>query len=162
IGTALINSGLTQSLIRSEGLTQKDYSTIFYFNLAGSLVIYLIVYLAAPYIADFYKQPPLENITRVYCLLFLINAFSSVQMSKLTYDMKFKKQLIIAMPYLVISSVVGVWLAYQGYGVWSVVWMILLQAFLNTVQLCYYSKWTPSFMFDYRVFKSHFNFGYKI
>lgn len=162
IGTTLIDSGLTQSLIRSGNLTQIDYSTIFFFNLFGSLVIYLIIFLCAPFIASFYNQPLLEGITRVYCVSFLINAFSSVQMSKLTKEMKFKTQLIISLPSLIVSSIAGVYLALEGYGVWSLVWMSLIQATLNSIQLWIYSKWTPSLVFDLSVLKTHFSFGYKL
>ena len=78
LANALINSGLTQSLIRSENLDDEDYSTVFYFNLLGSLIMYAIIYLSAPLIAAFYHQDLLTSIVRVYCLTFIINAFSAV------------------------------------------------------------------------------------
>lgn len=162
VGNSLMDAGLTQSLIRSKHSSQKDYSTVFFFNLAGSVLIYAIIYFSAPFIADFYNQPSLTSITRVYCLSFLINAFSSIQLTKLTKEMKFKKQMIIALPSLIVSSALGIWLAYHDYGVWSLVWMSLLQAFLNSVQLWIYSKWAPSFVFDLAIFKNHFKFGYKL
>jgi len=162
IGTTLASAGLTQSLIRGNNLSQSDYSTVFFFNLIGSSVIYSIMYIAAPYIAGFYNQPSLVDITRVYCLSFVINALSAVQMTRLTKEMKFKSQTLISLPSIIISAVLGVWMAYQGYGVWSLVWMSLSQSLLNTIQLWIYGKWTPSWVFDFSKFKSHFGFGYKL
>lgn len=162
IGISLINSGLTQSLIRTENPDQDDYSTLFFFNLAGSLVVYLLIFLLAPFIADFYSQPVLIEIIRVYCLSFIISAFSQVQLTRLTKEMNFKLQMTIALPSLAGAGLVGIFLAYKGYGVWSLVWMTLLQTFLSSVQLWFRTGWAPSFVFDKNKFKYHFNFGYKL
>lgn len=162
IGQSLINSGLTQSLIRSENLDQEDYSTVFFFNLVASVIIYLIIFFAAPWIAAFYRQPVLVDIIRVYCLSFIITAFSAVQLTRLTKQMDFKTQMLVAIPSLIGSGLLGIYLAYQGHGVWSLVWMTLFQAFLNTVQLWIRSKWHPSLTFSVIKFKEHFNFGYKL
>lgn len=162
IGTSLMNSGLTQSLIRSEKPDQEDYSTVFYFNLMGSIVAYFLLFFSAPLIADFFNQPILVNIIRVYCFSFIINAFSAVQLTRLTKEMDFKTQMTVAIPSLIGSGLLGMFLAYKGYGVWSLVWMSLFQAFLNTVQLWWKTGWKPSFIFNVNKFKYHFRFGYKL
>lgn len=162
VGQSLMDSGLTQSLIRTENPDQTDYSTVFFFNLAGSIIVYGILFLAAPYIASFYNQEILKDILPVYCFSFIITAFSAVQSTRLTKKMDFKTQMIIAIPSLFISGLVGVYLAYQGYGVWALVWMNLLQSTLNTVQLWIKTKWRPSFVFNIDKFKYHFHFGYKL
>ena len=162
IGNALINSGLTQSLIRSENPNQEDYSTVFFFNLGGSIFVYFLIYFSAPLIADFFGHQILIDIIRVYCLSFIVNAFSAVQLTRLTKKMDFKTQMLVAIPSLVVSGVLGIYLAYTGYGVWSLVWMSLCQAVLNTIQLWMWSKWRPSFVFSTIKFKEHFSFGYKL
>jgi len=162
LGQTLIDSGLTQSLIRTENPDQEDYSTVFFFNLAGSIVIYIVLFIAAPYIALFYKQEILGAIIRLYCLSFIIRAFSAVQQTRLTKIMDFKSQLMIAIPSIVISGLLGIFLAYQGYGVWSLVWMQLAQSLLNTIQLWWRTKWLPSFVFSMEKFKGHLSFGYKL
>lgn len=162
IGTSLMNSGLTQSLIRTENPDQEDYSTVFYFNLMGSIVVYFLLFFTAPLIADFFNQPILVNIIRVYCFSFIINAFSTVQLTRLTKEMDFKTQMTVAIPSLIGSGLLGMLLAYQGYGVWSLVWMALFQAFLSTVQLWWRTGWRPSFIFNVDKFKYHFRFGYKL
>ena len=162
IGNSLIKSGLTQSLIRTSHPDQEDYSTVFYFNLAGSVVVYLILFFTAPYIASFFSQPVLIPIVRIYCLSFIISAFSQVQLTRLTKEMNFKLQATITVPSLIGSGLLGMFLAYKGYGVWSLVWMSLFQAFLSTIQLWFRSGWAPSLVFSVAKFKYHFKFGYKL
>lgn len=162
IGISLVNSGLTQSLIRSKSPDQEDYSTVFFFNLAGSLLVYVLLFFTAPLIADFFSQPVLVNIVRVYCLSFIISAFSQVQMTRLTKEMNFKLQMTIAIPSLIGAGLLGIFLAYKGYGVWSLVWMSLFQAFLSSTQLWLRTGWSPSFVFSKEKFRYHFKFGYKL
>jgi O-antigen/teichoic acid export membrane protein len=162
VGNVLINAGLTTSLIRTETPDQRDYSTVFFINLTGSCIVYLIIFFSAPLIAYFFRQPALIAISRVYTLAFIVNAFSGVQLTRLTKQMDFKTQLTIQLPSLVISSLLGVSLAYFGYGVWSLVWMYLCQALLSALQLWFRTGWRPDFIFDKERFTKHFNFGYKL
>lgn len=162
IGNSLVNSGLTQSLIRSKSLTQADYSTVFFFNIIGSVIVYLIVFFTAPLISILYHQEILTNILRVYCLSFLIDAFTSIQIAKLTKEMNFKAQMIVVLPSLIISGIWGIIMANYGLGVWSLVFMTLIQKVLVTIQYWLRTKWYPSFIFDKKIFKEHFFFGYKL
>ncbi|MEO5967775.1 MAG: lipopolysaccharide biosynthesis protein [Ferruginibacter sp.] len=162
VGNSLVSSGLTQSLIRSKNLTQADYSTVFFFNILGSAVVYLIVFFSAPFIADFYKQEILTNILRIFCLSFLIDALTSIQIAKLTKELNFKAQMIVVIPSLIISGTLGIVLAYNGFGVWSIVYMTLAQKVLQTIQYWIRTKWYPSLIFDIQIFKEHFFFGYKL
>ncbi len=162
IGNTLLNAGLTQSLIRSEELEEADYSTVFYFNLVSATAAYGLVYLSAPLISAFYNQPILTDIVRLYCLSFIFSAFAAVQMARLTKKMDFKTQTLIALPATLIGGVVGISLAYLGYGVWSLVWSSLLTSFLSSLQVWFYTKWKPSLIFSREKFKIHFNFGYKL
>ena len=162
VGNVLINSGLASSLIRTQDADQEDFSTVFYFNLMGSIVMYALLYIAAPYIAQFFEQPILTNIARLLGLNFIIGAFSSVQLTRLTKKMDFKTQLIVSIPSIIGGGIIGIVLAYQGYGVWSLVWMNLGQSLLSSLQLWIITKWRPSFMFSVAKFKYHFSFGYKL
>lgn len=162
IGGALVDSGLASSLIRTPNANEEDFSTVFYFNIVGSIIIYFLLYLTAPLIANFFDQPILTNLTRVYGITFIINAFSTIQLTRLTQRMDFKTQMIVSIPSIIGGGVVGITLAYLGYGVWSLVWMRLVQSFLSSLQLWIVSKWKPSLIFNVEKFKYHFNFGYKI
>lgn len=164
IGNSFLNSGLTQSIIRTSeaDLDQEDYSTVFFFNLLASLLLYATSYAIAPLVADFYDQAVLVEIIRLYCLSFVITAFSAVQLARLTKKMDFKTQTLVAIPSIVLSGIVGVYLAYNGHGVWSLVYSYLLKEVLNATQLWFHSKWQPSLMFSVPKFRYHFFFGYKL
>lgn len=162
IGRSLMDSGMTQSLIRSTNLDQEDFSTAFYFNLASSITLYTLIFLAAPYIAEFYSRPILTPIIKLYCITFIIDAFTAVQRTRMTREMDFKTQTLIAIPSTILGGVVGVTLAYMGYGVWSLVWSTIATSFFGSLQFWIYSKWTPSLVFNIDKFKQHFGFGIKL
>jgi len=162
IGNSLIDSGLTSSLIRTPDASQRDYSTVFFINLAGSFIIYAILFASAPLIARFYQQDSLSAIIRVYTISFLLRAFIGVQTTRLTKEMNFRAQMFMQIPSVIGGGITGILLAYWGYGVWSLVWMNLVQAFLFTVQHWIFTGWRPSFIFDWGCFKYHFKFGYKL
>ncbi|MFD1096358.1 lipopolysaccharide biosynthesis protein [Salegentibacter chungangensis] len=162
VGNALLHGGLTKSLIRGENLDNRDYSTVFYFNLLASILVYTFIYFLAPFIADFYGHSVLTEIVRVYCLTFIISGLSAVQLARLTKKMDFKTQTIIAIPAAIIGGIVGVVLAIYGFGVWSLVWSSLVTAAASSIQLWIYSSWYPAFCFDRKKFRTHFNYGYKL
>lgn len=98
IGTSLVDSGLSTSLIRTKDADDKDFSTVFYLNLGLSAIVYLFIYFLAPYVAQFYRQEILIAIMRLYCLSFIITAFSAVQLARLNAEMNFKKITILGIP----------------------------------------------------------------
>lgn len=162
IGNSLLDSGLASSLIRTRFAGQKDYSTVFIFNLIGGGLAYMILYLIAPYIAAFYKQPLLTEVVKVYGLIFIINAFFSIQNTLLIKEMRFKEQALMQVPSVIVGGCCGLILAKNHYGVWSIVWMQLMSALTSTVLHWYFSSWRPRFIFNKRSFKKHFSFGYKM
>lgn len=162
IGGVLVDSGLSQSLIRTENPTDVDYSTIFFFNIIISCLLYAIMFLSAPFIAIFYNQPILINIIRIYCLIFVINSFAVIQNTRLTKDLNFKKQTLLNVPSLIIGSIVGIVMASSGYGVWSLVFSLLTKAIAYTIQLWFWSPWKPTFVFNKISILKHLNFGYKL
>lgn len=162
IGNVLINSGLSQSLIRTENPTDDDFSTVFFFNIIISIFMYIIIFFIAPFIANFYNQPLLTDITRVYGIVFIISAFSIIQNTRLVKEMNFKKQTIINIPSLIIGSAVGITMALNGFGVWSLVWSAISRNAALSIQLWWWSPWMPSFRFNKEKIKQHLGFGYKL
>jgi len=162
IGTTLVDSGLSMSLIRSNDVDDRDYSTVFYSNIGISLLVYIIIFLLAPFIAIFYEHEVLTNIIRVYCLGFIISATSTIQTAILTKELAFKKMTQYQIPATIISITLGILLAYQGYGVWSLVWMFLINQLIRSLVFWYKSKWTPSLVYESEILKKHLNFGYKL
>ena len=162
IGNSLVDSGMTSSLIRSDQPDNVDYSTVFFTNLGISVLVYGISFLAAPAIALYFEQPILSALVRVYCLTFIIRAFSAVQSTKLNKEMNFRTQMMINVPSLIVGGIFGIYLAYNGFGVWSLVYMNLFQTMISTIQLWLFSKWSPQFIFDRERLKTHLGFGYKL
>lgn len=162
IGNMLIDGGLTSSLIRTKELDDDDYSTVFFINFAGSLFIYLLIFFSAPYIASFYEKPLLLNVIRVYTFSLIIRSLMAVQITKLTKEMKFKKQMSLQLPSVLLGGTLGVLLAYMDYGVWSLVWMTICQTSVLTISYWLKSGWYPKLIFNTEKMKYHFNFGYKL
>jgi teichuronic acid exporter len=162
VGNILIDGGLASSLIRKHDADHRDYSTVFIINFCVSVLIYISFFFAAPSIATFFTQPLLEDIVRVYCLSFIIRSFSLIQITRLTKEMNFKAQLVISVPSLIAGGLVGLTMAYLGFGVWSLVWMSLSENIINMVQYWVKSSWRPEFFFDRKLYRYHFNFGYKL
>ncbi len=162
IGNSLLDGGLTSSLIRTPVVDQKDCSTVFYFNLIGSLLIYLLLFFTAPLISTLYHQPVLTNVVRVYSLTLIINAFYGIQQTLLIKEMRFKAMTIIQIPAVIGGGMLGIILAKLDFGVWSLVWMSLLNTLISTFLHWCFSAWRPVILFDFKSFKKHFNYGYKL
>lgn len=162
VGTSMVDSGLSASIIRTKNADDSDYSTVFYLNLGMSFLVYGLLFFSAPYIAEFYNQEILINIIRLYCLSFIISAFSSIQLAILNRDMSFKKIMRYNMPGAMIGAIVGIGMGYLGYGVWSIVWMYLSTQIIQSIALWVNSKWKPSLLFSKEKLKFHYGFGYKL
>lgn len=162
IGTTLVDSGLSVSLVRTPNLDDIEYSTVFYMNLAMSLIAYLFVYVLAPFVADFYAQPILEPLIRIYCLGFIITALRMIAQAKLVREMNFKKIAILNVPGNIVGLVVGVWMAMNGYKVWSIVGLYLSTQIVATLMYWVFIKWRPKFIFSVVKMKYHWSFGYKL
>lgn len=159
VGTIIIASGLGSSLIRTKDADDRDYSTVFYFNFVASIIMYAIAFFIAPLFSSFYEIPMLTPLIRVYSLSFIIGAFTSVQRTILVKNMEFKKQMIIELPSLIISGIVGISMAYTNFGVWALIGSSLSFQIARSIQYWFYSKWIPKLIFDRAKFKQHFSFG---
>lgn len=162
IGQTLMDSGMTSSLIRTKEPDQLDYSTVFMTNMIISIAVYLITYAGAPWVAKFYNQPILKDLLRVFSITFVIRAFVAVHVAKLTKEMNFKTQMMLQIPSTIVGAIVGVSMAYMGYGVWSLVFLNLTQTIVFTIQNWIFIPWRPSFIFNRNKFGYHFKFGYKL
>lgn len=162
ISRALLDGGFVSSLIRTKDADNLDYSTVFFVNLISSIILYVLLFLLAPFVADFYEKEILINLIRVHGLVLLISALSLVQATKLNKDLQFKTQFKLQIPSLIISAALSIWMAYNDYGVWSLVAKDLIFTLLSSFQLWWYSKWIPTLDFNLEKFKYHFNFGYKL
>jgi O-antigen/teichoic acid export membrane protein len=162
IANVVLESGLNFSLIRTKNATELDYCTVFYFNIFLGIVLFLMFFFIAPLIALFFKQIVLTNIIRVYSISFIISACTSIQNTIFIKHLEFKKTMLISLFANSISAVVGIYMAYNNYGVWAIVYLTLSALFVTSVTVWFVSKWRPKLIFDWKILKFHLNFGYKL
>lgn len=162
VAQSLIDSGFSQALIRKQNRTDVDNSTVFYFNIIVSCSLYLILFITAPFVADFYNQPELTSVMRVVCLGVILNSLAVVQRALLTVRIDFKTQAKASLSAAVISGCIGIVLAYSGLGVWALVVQQLLNLSVNTLLLWIFSKWRPIAVFSWDSFHELFAFGSKM
>jgi O-antigen/teichoic acid export membrane protein len=162
IALVFINAGFTSALIRENKSIQADFSTIFYYNIFISIIFYLLLFFAAPLIADFYKEQKLIVLTRLISLVFLINSLGIVQNAILIRDLNFKSQTICNLVGLGISVIVSIIMAFKGYGVYSIVAQAITQAFVTNLLFWIYSDWRPKGGFNKESFKRLWKFASQI
>jgi O-antigen/teichoic acid export membrane protein len=158
----LINGGFTTALIRKKDATDDDYNTAFIVNLCVSLVLYAIIFICSPLIADFFNREELIDLTRVSSLGMVIGALALVQQTRLTKRIDFKSQTKITLVASVSSGLAGIVLALIGFGVWALVVQQLISHILRTVLLWLVNKWIPNFRFSSKSFHELFGFGWKM
>lgn len=162
VSQSLIDSGFSQALIRKQDRTEIDNNTVFYFNIVVSALLYAILYVSAPFVADFYDTPQLCPVMRVVCLGIIFNSLAVVQRALLTIRIDFKTQAKAALTAAVMSGVAGIAMAYHGFGVWSLVAQQLLNLGINTGLLWLLSKWRPRLVYSWQSFHELFAFGSKL
>ncbi|MFT5812374.1 MAG: teichuronic acid exporter [Psychroserpens sp.] len=162
IANVFVNSGFNMALIRKLDRSEVDFSTTFYFSLAGSIGCYFLLFCCAPYIAKFYQQPELTLLTRVIASTIIINVFSSIPRVKLTVNLDFKTQARCNLIALCVSGIVAFILAYLDYGVWALVGQQLAFALVNVLMLNLIVPWWPKKKFSNKSFKELFGFGSKL
>lgn len=162
IAQTFIDSGFGSALIRKNDCTDTDYSTAFYFNIVVGLVCCILLCIASPFIADFFNTPILKDLVKVMSLNMFIGSFAIVHSTRLTHSVDFKSQSIVNLLTAVLSGTMGIFMAYKGFGVWSLVFQQLIATVLRVVLLVAITKWFPKRLFSKESFKYLFNFGSKI
>lgn len=159
LSNILVDSGFSSALIRKKEATDRDYSTIFYFNLVISLLFYLLLYISANYIATYFNIPDLVVVSRVLFLAIIFNSFGLIQQTRMFKEIRFTEYARINIISLAISSIAAIWLAAKGGGVWALVVQTVGLAFLKTVMLWFYSKWRPKLIFSYASIKEFLGYS---
>jgi len=159
ISQSFINSGFSTALIRKQDCTQTDYSTVFYFNIVVGIFFYILLFVFANTISIFFHEPVLKDLIRVLGLVLIINSFTLIQSTILTKRIDFKLQAKISIIASLFSGIIGISMAYTGWGVWSLVARMIFGFFLSSVLLWYWNKWKPALIFSIASFKKLFSFG---
>lgn len=162
IANVFVVSGFGQSLIQKKDADNLDFSSVFYFSVTMSWALYLIVFLTAPAVAGFYKEPLLTPMLRVMALKLPLAGVNSVQQAYVQKHMIFKRFFYSTLIGTVVSAVVGIVMAYQGFGAWALVAQYLTNSTMDTVILWITVKWRPDFRFSLSRMKEMFSFGWKM
>ena len=158
VAQSFVDSGFSNALVRKTDRREEDLSTCFYFNIGVGIVAYIVLFLIAPFIADFYNQPILSPIIRITGLGVVLNSLCVVQQALFTIRIDFKSQAKVTLSATIISGIVGVVLAYLEYGVWALVWQGVVMSLVRMGILWLMSKWRPKTGFSKDSF--HYLFGY--
>ena len=159
---SIVNCGFSNALIRKNDADDMDYNTVFIVNMVLSVVLFIAFFFSAQFIADFFGQPLLKPLTQAMGSIVIIHAFAIIQRTVLIKRIDFKTQTKASVISSVTSGVIGITMAFYGYGVWSLVAQQLSRALLNTVCLWIYSRWWPKLQFSWNSFRELFGFGWKL
>ncbi len=162
VSNSIVDSGFSNALIRKTDARRVDYNTVFLFNLLVSGLLYVVLFLAAPAISRFFKEPLLVEVMRVIGWVLVINALAIIPRTLFVKEVNFKTQTKVSLIASISSGVIGIGMALAGLGVWSLVGQQLSRQLLNTLFLWIYCTWRPAWEFSMQSFKELFGFGSKI
>lgn len=158
----IVDSGFSNALIRKKDVTDEDYNTMFTTNMAISIVLYVLLFISAPFVSDFFHRVELTALVRVTGLVLFCNALSITQVTILAKKIDFKTKTKASLVSAVVSGVMGIVMAFMGFGVWSLVAQQLSRQLLYTLCLWVLNKWWPKFTFYKDSFKYMWGFGWKL
>lgn len=162
ISNVFIESGLGTALIQKKDADDLDFSSVFYCNVIISVILYIIIFFASPLIANFYNNELLIPVLRVLAISLLFSGIRSVQNAYVSKNMIFKKFFICTFLGTLISAIIGIWMAYNGYGVWALVAQQLTNVVVGTIILWIIVKWKPIAKFSLTRLKNLYKFGWKM
>ena len=162
ICNVFVNSGFGRALIQKKEADDLDFSSVFWFSMAVSAVLYAVLYAAAPWIARWYEMEQLCPVLRVMGLRLIVASFNTVQRAKVSRDMQFKKFFFSTLGGTLFSAVVGIAMAYLGFGVWALVAQELTNVMIDTTILFITLKWRPRLMFSLERMRGLFSYGWKV
>lgn len=157
-----VDSGLGNALIQKKNADDLDFSTVFIFNMGVCLILYVGLFLASPLIAGFYGDPSLTAMMRVLGLTLVISGVKNIQQAYVSRNLLFKKFFCSTLGGTITAAVVGIWMAYRGYGAWAIVAQQVINTFIDTVILYITVNWKPHMQFSWERFKGLFSYGWKL
>ena len=162
IANVFTSTGFGESLVQKKNADELDFSTVFYCTFGMSVVIYVILFTCAPYIAKFYHTKEIVLVLRILSLKIIMSSIATVQHAYVQKQMMFKKFFFSTLGGTIISGVLGIMLAYAGAGVWALVVQYLINTIIDIIVLFITVPWHPKFLFSLKRAKSLMNFGWKL
>lgn len=157
-----VDSGLGNALIQKKDADDLDFSSVFYFNLIWCICLYVLLFLLSPFLAVFYDKPELSPVLRVLGLQVVISGVKNVQQAYVSRTMQFKRFFFATLGGTLGAAVIGIFMAYHGFGVWSLVAQQLFNVLVDTIILWVTVKWRPKKMFSLKRLKTLFSYGWKL
>lgn len=162
LANTFVTAGLGNSLIQKKNADDIDFSTVFYFNIFFSLIVYIVLWLIAPVVSNYFEMYQLTIIIRVMGIRVLFSAVNSVQRAFVSRNFLFKKFFFSTIIGTLFSAIIGIYMAYNGYGVWALVAQYMTNSFIDTFVLWITVKWRPKKVFSLSRLKTLFSFGWKL
>lgn len=162
VSMVFVQTGFTASLIQKPTLSEVEINSVFYSSILFALILYLIIYIIAPFVSGYYSEPILGRVLRIQSLSILIAALYSVPVSLIQRNLEFKKTFVASLVSSIAQGFVGICLALKGYGVWALVYATLTQSILYCMILLIVVKWKPKALFSIRAVMDLFPFSSKI
>ncbi|WP_353894437.1 lipopolysaccharide biosynthesis protein [Proteinivorax hydrogeniformans] len=162
LSQTFVDNGFTKGLVREHNSTEEDYSTVFFFNLAAAIALYITLFFSAEGISIFFEEPQLVSLIRVIGVVLVINAFGLIQRTILIKKMNFKTETKINLASSLSAGVIAIFLALRGAGVWALVFQKIFMQFFQALLLTFSNRWLPSLVFNVESFKRFFSFGWKL
>lgn len=162
LAQVFVQSGFNTALIQNEDADDVDFSSVFHLSLVVAVILYVIIYFSAPYIATFYTQPILVPVLRVLSITLFIGAFNSIQNAFVARNMLFKRLFLSSLGAIIISGIIGIITAYNGWGVWALVFQQLSNQLMFAIILFITVKWKPQLIFSFERIKVLFAYGSKL
>lgn len=162
LANTFVNNGLSSALLQRKEITQADICTVFYIDFGISLVMYGLIFLAAPWIAVFYENPAITGYLRVFALTIVIGPFASIQLTVGRHRLDFFPSLVSNVAATAVQAVLGIYMALNGFGVWSLVLSQLAGSATRSVCMVVLTRWMPTWEFSVASFKSMFSYSWKL
>lgn len=162
LSNMIVESGMGAALVNKKNTTEKDYNTVFTFNLLMSCLLYIIIFFSAPFVADYFGNFILKDILRILSLTLIFNAFTLVQRTILLRKLLYKKQSFISLLSLIISVIISIILANNEFGVWAIVIQMVLYSLIYSIVIFILIRYIPKIYFSISSFKELLGFGGRI
>lgn len=159
VSQTVIDGGFASALIQRKEPTDIDYSTIFFWNLGFSLLLYGVLFVASPFIAGYFSMPVLRDVLRVISLNLVISALAQMQLVRMKRELAFKRLAVVNLTSYIVASVIAIVMAFRGFGVWSLVAMTVINQAMVTGLYWILNRWHPVAVFSMKSFRSLFGFG---
>ncbi len=162
LANVFVQTGFNTALVQNRDVTEEDYSSVFWVSMGIAVLLYALLFAAAPFIGAFYSMPEIVAPFRILALMLIPGAFNSIQLAKISREMNFRKVFFGNIGGILASGVVGIVCAYAGLGLWALVAQSLTNVTVSCLVMLFTVRWWPRLRINFRRVKALFSFGWKL